>query len=1102
MDDATALIAGQTKKYNIPLSHFEYKYIQNCTDGKELERIYKELIGGEVGCFPALEQLTLDRIRDIKPNSHTLRKDKAPLDRSALPDDERQNFDDFITKMQQIDKTSLNIVNDHKNNGIASVPIRSKSTISKPTTSVPVINTNGKQKRIVPRSYDEWGKIDKQIAREMNSDNDDDGDDDDEEFDDDEKTTNKTPSSNAMQEKSQRLETAEQHRLNGNAAFKSNNYEKAIDLYTKCIILDNTNPMAYMNRAIAHYKLNSYDASITDCSQVLSKDPNHIKALFRRASCFIAKQKYEEGKRDLDILLTIDEENIDAKNLLKTIPTVQKTKGVRIPITEDDDEDEEENKNSAARPIPTPIKIPIVEVEEEEEIQEQQEATNESIQSMNIDIPQQTNVHERPCIGSEDASPALFDDHFQNCEDLNQFHVNMHTQLEPLDTEAIGGGGGGDGDDDDDDMPLGDEAGDGFPGTMSDDDGHVSHSLNVSPTMDDDDDVPELIDQKTLETPPLTSPLKQTTISNTNNDNCVYTTADASNRRQFSAISNDDYNDLYDNNNRSTISNSYPSYKQNSMSSNPFQSHDQDRDMPAQQRSSIMNSYNDQISSLNFSSTLQNWLRDTVELQFNNRSSTYHEKPWSKSTRPSTLNSLQRDIQKYNGANDIRNTIEASKKMLKNGVLDYHNHADHIVSTLFICANCYLKNNDYVHTIQYTSEALQYNKIDTDALICRAKAFENEKFLLLSYADYMRVPSTDYSYALAQRACEKLATDLNTNEGEKWREKLPQDTNDDVRYLTYIKTKDEFTDDNPFEWYRKRGNQLYIDACYVLSIRCYTYCIELKPDIATSYSNRAACYLKVFESQKAIDDCDKALEIDPNNVRALYRKACAYKMSRNIHSYQLTLKELIKLQPNNQTILAEYYTSRHEQIPRRLRRLRTNPANATASKSSTPSVIEVSKPLNTIEENYLSYDDLEKIRSQKSTINARHQFEQQLHSLKANDLKSQCSLILRLPTKGLFKITGPATSKGVETIVNACRIMIDAEKLYQQANKSSILQFSYVKFCFNILIELATLPRLDSALLMMDPMHRASLDYLLAYFSSISSILTDVNKLDRLKVKD
>jgi len=30
---------------------------------------------------------------------------------------------------------------------------------------------------------------------------------------------------------------------------------------------------------------------------------------------------------------------------LKTIPTVQKTRGVRIPITEDDGDDDEENNN-------------------------------------------------------------------------------------------------------------------------------------------------------------------------------------------------------------------------------------------------------------------------------------------------------------------------------------------------------------------------------------------------------------------------------------------------------------------------------------------------------------------------------------------------------------------------------------------------------------------------------------------------------------------------------------------------------------------------------------------------------------------------------------
>jgi hypothetical protein len=36
-------------------------------------------------------------------------------------------------------------------------------------------------------------------------------------------------------------------------------------------------------------------------------------ALYRRASCRIAKQEYDEAKRDLDSLLTIDEENNEAK---------------------------------------------------------------------------------------------------------------------------------------------------------------------------------------------------------------------------------------------------------------------------------------------------------------------------------------------------------------------------------------------------------------------------------------------------------------------------------------------------------------------------------------------------------------------------------------------------------------------------------------------------------------------------------------------------------------------------------------------------------------------------------------------------------------------
>jgi hypothetical protein len=62
-------------------------------------------------------------------NSQILRKDDAPLDRSALPDDERQQLDDFLNQMKENNRTSSTIANDHQNNGINALPIRSKSTI-------------------------------------------------------------------------------------------------------------------------------------------------------------------------------------------------------------------------------------------------------------------------------------------------------------------------------------------------------------------------------------------------------------------------------------------------------------------------------------------------------------------------------------------------------------------------------------------------------------------------------------------------------------------------------------------------------------------------------------------------------------------------------------------------------------------------------------------------------------------------------------------------------------------------------------------------------------------------------------------------------------
>lgn len=59
-------------------------------------------------------------------------------------------------------------------------------------------------------------------------------------------------------------------------------------------------------------------------------------------------------------------------------------------------------------------------------------------------------------------------------------------------------------------------------------------------------------------------------------------------------------------------------------------------------------------------------------------------------------------------------------------IIDYHQHAEYIVNTLKFCAQCCLKLDDNAHTIQYATEALQYNRNEDDTLIYCAEAFENE----------------------------------------------------------------------------------------------------------------------------------------------------------------------------------------------------------------------------------------------------------------------------------------------------------------------------------------------------------------------------------------
>lgn len=200
------------------------------------------------------------------------------------------------------------------------------------------------------------------------------------------------------------------------------------------------------------------------------------------------------------------------------------------------------------------------------------------------------------------------------------------------------------------------------------------------------------------------------------------------------------------------------------------------------------------------------------------------------------------------------------------------------------------------------------------------------------------------------------------------------------------------------------------------------------------------------------------LKDDEEDFLALYYKASGFKMALDSDGYELIMKECVRLQPNNQIILAEYYSYKRKQIPRKNRRIRRK----------------------SIDEILLSYDELEQIRSESIYQNA---------SIDSDDIREQCSLILHSTS---FEIL---TTKLLQTIINVNRMIIRSEEKYQQEHPSEILPFSYIKYMLDIWKELTAVPDISSSLSMLDEQNRMLVDELIDYYAK----KFDVEKLNRLE---
>ena len=96
---------------------------------------------------------------------------------------------------------------------------------------------------------------------------------------------------------------AEDARYRGNEYMKAKEYQEAVNAYTRAIELNESEPAAYCNRAMAYLRMKNYPRCIDDANKTLELEPEYVKAFHRRGKAYLATNKFELAIKDFQFIL-------------------------------------------------------------------------------------------------------------------------------------------------------------------------------------------------------------------------------------------------------------------------------------------------------------------------------------------------------------------------------------------------------------------------------------------------------------------------------------------------------------------------------------------------------------------------------------------------------------------------------------------------------------------------------------------------------------------------------------------------------------------------------------------------------------------------------
>lgn len=95
--------------------------------------------------------------------------------------------------------------------------------------------------------------------------------------------------------------------LNSVCVFVSEqDYEEAINLYSKAIELNPNVAIYYGNRSMAYLRTECFGAALCDATKAIALDRNYVKGYYRRAEAYMSLGKFKLALNDYQSVCTLE----------------------------------------------------------------------------------------------------------------------------------------------------------------------------------------------------------------------------------------------------------------------------------------------------------------------------------------------------------------------------------------------------------------------------------------------------------------------------------------------------------------------------------------------------------------------------------------------------------------------------------------------------------------------------------------------------------------------------------------------------------------------------------------------------------------------------